>query len=608
MYKVFGASLETNDITHDFVFDTPRQFQADFVEWVHTPENGKRCCVLQAPTGGGKTATFTSFAENCSQTLIVYPTNSLIKQQSKTLEELGLDVKILTAKSLQKKGPDRVDELLAHVKPPYSDVVITNPDILGAVIQGSYVDPSGKSMEFFDNFDGVIYDEFHYYSPFSASGLFIQANVILNRSPKSRIVFSSATPREDYLLFLEDFLSTDIERITSNYDDGGQVFREQMSIQQNTKTMWESRTQILDTLEDVVSNVSSYSGPRVVLLFNSAKDSNEFYRWLGEESAAVFNVCEKDNGYDTYWEGEIEPNDSLILVTTSKGEVGLDYDIKWMFMDVPYEYRSFIQRIGRAGRKSPAEVGLYNMDAVNWPEEMEYTEFLDVVDEYFHNSESPKDTLRDLTAIRAASAYLDKQTKKSDRELEYFTQSPKFRKWLTFVSNIYEQRDKIQSGSIPPYKTPSKAYKKLIELLYRGIRSFNSLRGSSNTVTIRYSRGREIVKTEYGLISAITQGVVDNVQEEQDETIVTMDFSENTDCTVSLAGFSDISLSYSGVYDLIDCYNDDIIPIIDGLESELENADIRPDLVRRYFSVTPYDISLPITQIEQGNNRFKLYD
>jgi CRISPR-associated endonuclease/helicase Cas3 len=171
-FEVSGASLATEPpepAFEDHGFEYARAFQNRVIEWIHGGTDS--VAVVRAPTGAGKTATFYELIDSRDMTLIVYPTNALLRQQRERFEGDDVDVAVLNANTLDSHGHERTEQLLGFVNKYATDydAVLTNPDILQAAIQDMYA--GSDPMRFFNKFDAIIYDEFHFYEALSASGL-----------------------------------------------------------------------------------------------------------------------------------------------------------------------------------------------------------------------------------------------------------------------------------------------------------------------------------------------------------------------------------------------------------------------------------------------------
>jgi CRISPR-associated endonuclease/helicase Cas3 len=345
--KIDGASLATEEPTYglaDQGFDHARAFQNRVVEWVH--EGTDPVAVLRAPTGAGKTATFHELIKTRSVPLLVYPTNALLRQQRNRFDEEGVDVAVLNSETLSGFGRDRTEGLIAFFDRYEADhdAVVTNPDILQAAIQDMY--SGGRAMRIFERIDAVIYDEFHFYESLAASGLLLQLKILAERHPDQKILLASATPNEDFVDFVCERLGIDVRDIDASYVSEGDRFRQSVEmIRHEEHHISDRKHEIADSLREMVANVEDYDDPHVVLVFNSVKQSNDFHQFLSDEYPRVFEYTAKDNGFDTKDEAvDLDETDFYILNTTSKGEVGLDYDIRTLHMENPGRAGPFLQR------------------------------------------------------------------------------------------------------------------------------------------------------------------------------------------------------------------------------------------------------------------------
>ena len=127
---------------------------------------------------------------------------------------------------------------------------------------------------------------------------------------------------------------------------------------------------MLDHFEDVVQTLRNAlpgvrdGEPSILLIFDTVRESNQFFRRLHKEYPEIYELSEKDNGYDTNQTGKKPDLTKPILISTNKSEVGLDYPISLLFMEEGYNFDSFVQRFGRAARHEPAECHLFTRKAV----------------------------------------------------------------------------------------------------------------------------------------------------------------------------------------------------------------------------------------------------
>lgn len=513
--RIEGASLATEPPKYGLGdrFESARTFQNQTVEWFH--EGAEPVAVVRAPTGAGKTATFLEIIQNRDLTLLVYPTNALLHQQKKRFDDAGIESRVLSGNTLSGHGSERVDHLLQFVN-RYAghDAIITNPDILQAVIQDLY--QGSKAMEFFDGFDAVVYDEFHFYDELAASGLLLQMKIISQRLPHAKLLLASATPNESFVEFVGRRLSLQTRDVEATYVEDGDPFRHPVELRREEEVrIWEDRQDVCEILTEEANRYDDPIEPHVVLVFNSAKRSNDFHDYLAAEHPDLYAVAEKDNGYDTNDQGvKLDDEEFLILNTTSKGEVGLNYDIRRLFMENPRDASDFLQRFGRAGRQHNAIVHTYGLGQVAWPEKVSFPEFVEGVYEVLENSQMELDDLADLIGLRASYAIHSRERNEWDwfnRELyDDFTDVATYGKWKPFVDSVVDELD--SAGGI--VSAVGKAERKLLRFTKACIQTFRGLRGQSLPAHIQYPRGDRSALTSYNLLSTLRhydiEEVVDN--------------------------------------------------------------------------------------------------
>lgn len=517
---VRGASLATEEPKYGYErrgFDHARAFQNRVAEWVH--ESDDSVAVLRAPTGGGKTATFHELIDKHRLTLLIYPTNALLRQQRSRFEDEGVEVAVLNSNTLEGRTHERTENLLSFVDPfgADHDVVISNPDILQAAIQDMY--RGNKAMDFFSRFDAIVYDEFHFYGALAASGLLLQTKIIAERIPEAKILLASATPQEEFVSFIEERIGIDVRNIAAEYASDGDRFREDVTVhRREERSILDAKERIAEDLRQRIESVQNYDEPHAVLVFNSAKDSNEFHRYLSEEYPTVFDHAEKDNGFDTDDEAvDLDETDFYVLNTTSKGEVGLDYDITTLYMENPYPSRasSFLQRFGRAGRESEATVHVFGLGQVSWGEDVSFRQFVELVYETLDEPQMDLEWLSDLVGFRAAHALYSRE-----KSADWFDQAlredfganvEQFDNWHGFIWSIEEERNEI--GGLGSKYTSKDPAAKLLEFTATCFDVFRGLRGRSLPAEIRYPRGDRLGLTTYDLTTTLRNYGIDRVED-----------------------------------------------------------------------------------------------
>jgi CRISPR-associated endonuclease/helicase Cas3 len=522
--QIKAASLATEEPTYGFAdrgFDHARAFQNRVAEWVH--DGDEQIAVLRAPTGAGKTATFHELIETNDITLLVYPTNALLKQQAKRFENSNQDVttKILTGDTLEGHHHERTENLLRAVNKFASDhdVVVTNPDILQAIVQAQYT--GGQAMEFFDRFDAIVYDEFHFYGDLAASGLLLQTRIIADRNPDAQILLASATPNEEFIEFVRTSFELPIKTISSEYDTCGDQFRYEVQLNRRSADRIMDDTEwVAERLREAIDDVDR-GETRAVVVFNSVKDSNDFHAYLESEHPQLFDRAEKDNGFDTNDpDFDIEEREFSILNTTSKGEVGLDYDIRFLIMETPHgptAASDFLQRFGRAGRQAGASVAVYGLGQMPWDDEMSYPEFTSAIDTALDSSQTNLDALADLVGLRAAHALHVRDYSYNPELRADFAAVDRYDRWRGFIERVSNVLAEDVGGLGAPIQE-SDPEAKLLRFTEHCFGAFRGLRGRSLSGEVKYPRGDRTALTSYDLLTTLRHYDIAGV--EDDDVIV----------------------------------------------------------------------------------------
>ena len=533
--KIDGASLATEPPKYglaDRGFPSARAFQNRVVEWVH--EGEEPIAVLRAPTGAGKTATFHELIETRDVPLLVYPTNALLRQQRHRFAEDDLDVAVLNSETLSGHGTDRVEGLISYFDEYKADhdAVVTNPDILQAAIQDLY--GGGRAMRIFDWIDAIVYDEFHFYGSLAASGLLLQTKILTERHPDQKVLLASATPNEDFVEFVRDQMGIDICDIDASYASDGDQFRYPVEVVRHEENrLWDRHEAIAESLSDELSEVDNYQDPHAVLVFNSVRRSNDFHQFLADEYPDVFEHTAKDNGFDTDDERvNLDEGDFYVLNTTSKGEVGLDYDIRTLHMENPGRAGPFLQRFGRAGRDSEATVHVYGLGQGPWGADVDFPTFEEQIYEGIgaykgpDGRQMPLSQLADLVGFRAAYAIASRESGPGwfDEALrEDFEQNvEQYDQWRGFIARVRSELDAVVSGFEPGKYSEKDPEAKLLGFTEACFAAFRGLRGRSVPATVKYPRGDRLALTTYGLTTTLRHYDIATVEYDDGEPILTL--------------------------------------------------------------------------------------
>ncbi len=563
-----GLPVSPTDHPFDHPYE-PRWFQSNALRWIYEDATRSPVAALAAPTGAGKTDVITALGTAADQLLCVYPTNALVNAQQNALEAAGLAVKIITGNTLSETGADRSLELLNTAQQGQHDVVITNPDVLQAAIQNQYFSPGSRILTIYTQFDAVVYDEFHYYDSLAASGLLTQIKLFSERGAVLTLdgeelpwfLLSSATPDTTFLEYIHNDLGLDLREIRSKLypldvadspvappsdtdliyqtsseisetalsttkqlrqtdtyrtafetgieetvqeRDGLSRFRYPMFVRRHDEWIGEAFEAVADSLAEAIQNGYDGGDPVAAVIFNSAGRSNDFHQYLERHRPDIATDVTKDNGYDTN-AGRAFPDETAALNTTSKGEVGLNFDIKRLIMAKPFAADQFVQRIGRAGRQSPAVVDLYGLDDPGWPAIQSYPQFLKRVIDTFNDSSLRRQRLRNLTGMRAAYALHDRMTDEiwhNESIFDDFNGFPTVSKWRTFFKDL-DAANEILTDDSWTGPTLGRSTSEVIRGALAARDGLKSLRGRSLSHSVTYPRGDKSEDTEYDLCSAL---------------------------------------------------------------------------------------------------------
>jgi CRISPR-associated endonuclease/helicase Cas3 len=506
-----------------------RSFQKEFS--VCAKDEEAEVIQLIAPTGAGKTLCFENLMrdenEEIHKTVLIYPTNALIKSQLERFRKNKFAVINISSKNLTKKGEERSRELFGLLS--RYDIVLTNPDIFQAILGHMYRNQTGDLIQAFHFFEYVIYDEFHTYKEFELSGILNQIGLFLNMSP-CKVILSSATPKKEIIGLLkltrigsganrhEPRVKTVEAKPCSNNE--GEIIRYKTKVNFRQGKIIDDFDEIVGKLKEYIQDINAKE-PRILFIFDKVRDSNWFYSRLFQEHPELYEYAEKDNGYDTNQEGDTQDLTKPILISTNKSELGLDYPIKYLYMEDGFSIDSFVQRFGRAARREPAECFIYTKKEANplFTEEIiDYEKFVEnmkhITKEY--NIQTKKVTA--LFTLRQALAISEyKNERKRDLE-EFFAPESGFsyKFWLFFFSmlNNYREHEYIDVDF------------ERLESFVEDIKSAcKSLRGRSLQFPVTYQRGHEIRRTMYDVLSVLnqvpatvrmTQGGLEIVEEKSD--------------------------------------------------------------------------------------------
>jgi len=493
-----------------------RSFQKDFIDCIENREMD--IIQLVAPTGAGKTLCFEYLFNKGYKVLLLYPTNALIKNQIDRFENLGFTVAHISGKILEKKGYERSRELMGLIT--RYDIILTNPDIFQAIIGHMYKNPEEDLIRTFSFFQYVVYDEFHAYREFELSGILTQIALFQNMS-RCRIILSSATPKSEILKLLESIRIgknrtaplIEISEAKKCISGEGAIIRHDTQVEFKQGKILDYFDDIIGILKDSITKLQT-GEPQILVIFDSVKDCNEFFWRLHDENRQLYDFVEKDNGYDTNQVGDTPDFTKPILISTNKSEIGLDYPIELLIMEDGFNFDSFVQRFGRAGRHGHAECYIFTKKEVNprfTSDAIEYEDFISEIKNITDEYSIKIDKVKILFTFRQALAIQEYSYYKQDLK-EYFSVDSglSYKAWCYFLSIMAERK---KNGLV------DNDFNCLCLLIDDFKAACKSLRGRSLRRRIKYQRGHELRQTIYDVLTVINQNPV-NVKIMEEEIII----------------------------------------------------------------------------------------
>jgi CRISPR-associated endonuclease/helicase Cas3 len=341
--------------------------------------------VNDSPTGGGKTMSWLAPAvESREHTIAVYPTNALIADQKKSIEEElerhfegyedDIEVLSVTAKKLRTDHAegfpqfDKNHEILkallnGNLRNAEQVLLLTNPDILVMMYRNLYhggfgYRNSGDIVREVNEFTTAVVDEFHRASRKEQNTLLFLLDEMYDKDETvcglSKLVFLSATPEERLERRFHEAMSAPYCRVTVSDQQERIAFDSQ-----HAPAGWRS---VMPPTDLDVRSASTF-GTADVLLGDDWEDTKSFCARDGKTVVIldgiheVEKVTEKlrealpdqcvqriDGFHRSEMEAKLERFD--VLVSNSAVEVGIDFEVERLVFS-GHNRASFLQRLGR---------------------------------------------------------------------------------------------------------------------------------------------------------------------------------------------------------------------------------------------------------------------
>ena len=325
-------------------------FQEESVRAILRGENP----IISAPTGSGKTEAFTiPILQKISKdptpgvfTLLVYPLNALIDDQVSKISDL-----------IQKcKLTDKISAYSIHggQSTDYKDMVIADADKKSLIIATNFdfinyhlILQDKKWNNLFKNAKMIVMDEAHSYTSFHGSNVYHVLKRMKRFMGKVQFIGSSATLDNS-----KEFFSNMFDLPEDSFTHIKSKFRRKQNMHMFfvMPRKYKQRT----TME--ILSLMCYKNNSTQLVFSNSHNDVEFLASNIEDANKRIRIQIHRGGLDQsnrkLYESQIKAGELDVLSCTSTLELGIDIGyVDVVISAFKNEFDSFIQRIGRAGRK-----------------------------------------------------------------------------------------------------------------------------------------------------------------------------------------------------------------------------------------------------------------
>ncbi len=337
-------------------------FQDESVRAILKGENS----IISAPTGSGKTEAFTipviqKISENPTPgvfTLLVYPLNALIDDQVSKISDL-----------IQKcKLADKIAIYSIHggQSTDYKDMVISDASQKSLIIATNFdfinyhlILQDKKWNELFKNAKIIVMDEAHSYTSFHGSNVCHVLKRMKRFMGKVQFVGSSATLDNSKEFFSNMF---DLPEDSFTYIKSEFRRKQNMHMFFVMPRKFKQRT----TME-MLSSICHKNNSTQLVFSNSHNDA-EFLASNVEEANTGIRIQIHRGGLDQkdrkLYESQMKAGELDVLSCTPTLELGIDIGhVDVVISAFKNEFDSFIQRIGRAGRKGQKSYAICVFDS-----------------------------------------------------------------------------------------------------------------------------------------------------------------------------------------------------------------------------------------------------
>lgn len=326
-----------------------QKLYAHQIEAYQKIKNGENV-LLVSPTGSGKTRAFSAFFLDYGRSFtVLYPSNALLEDQKFRFEQQTEVVIAATGDSLQTVGEKtKGGAFLKRLSTPHSTVLLTNPDVLWYLLHLKYKD-SAEILSFLQSHDALIVDEFHAYRDVELTRLLFLLWTLKQLRIFRQFIFASATPDPECVNLLKRLFRIQIA-------DGKTYARSHTPVQHTMiRHSLSVKVQPFDAhyFEKLEQSIFPIR-PTTAVIFNSVAHAFGFALQIKRKYPDV-SIGESHGLLPAKMR---KTKDVSLVIGTSAIEAGVDFDIAHLVTEA-ITFSSFLQRLGRAGRRQKASVSLF---------------------------------------------------------------------------------------------------------------------------------------------------------------------------------------------------------------------------------------------------------
>ena len=310
--------------------------------------------IISAPTGSGKTEAFAipilqKITENPTNgvfTLLIYPLNALIDDQISKISNLIQKCELedtVSAYSIHGGQSTEYKDKIISESYKKSIILATNFDFINyhLILQDR------KWNQLFKNAKIIVMDEAHSYTSFHGSNVYHVLKRMKNYMNEIQVIGSSATLDNS-----KEFFSNMFDLPENSFSFVKSKFRRRQNIH---RFFIMPRKFGQRTTMEMLSSIC-YKNNSKQLVFSNTHNDAEFLASNVEESNDGIRIQIHRGGLDQkdrkLYESQMKAGELDVLSCTPTLELGIDIgNVDVVISAFKNEYDSFVQRIGRAGRK-----------------------------------------------------------------------------------------------------------------------------------------------------------------------------------------------------------------------------------------------------------------